>query len=73
MNAAKLAGIVLLVLGALGLVYGGFTYTKDETAAKIGPLELKVQEKERVNIPMWAGIGAIVVGGLVLVAGGSRR
>ncbi|GAA6140302.1 hypothetical protein [Hydrogenophaga sp. 5NK40-0174] len=73
MNASKTIGAILLVLGALGLVYGGFTYTKEETAAKLGPLELTVQEKETVNVPMWAGVGAIVLGGLIMVLGGSRR
>ncbi len=72
MNATRMAGIVLLVLGALALVYGGFSYTKDTTAAKLGPIELKVTEKESVNIPMWAGVGAIVIGGLLLVLGGKR-
>jgi hypothetical protein len=56
----------------LGLVYGGFSYTKDTTAVKIGPIELSVKEKETVNIPMWAGIGAIVIGGLLLVLGNKK-
>jgi len=72
MNAIKLVGVVLIVLGGLGLVYGGFSYTKDTTAVKLGPLELKVQEKETVNVPLWAGIGAIVVGGVLLVMGGKK-
>lgn len=72
MNATKIIGIVLIVAGALGLAYGGFSYTKDTTAVKLGPLELSVQEKQRVNVPLWAGIGAIVVGGLLLVVGGRK-
>lgn len=72
MNATRIIGIVLIAAGALGLVYGGFSYTKDTTAVKLGPLELSVQEKKTVNVPMWAGIGAIVVGGLLLVVGGKR-
>ncbi len=67
MSAIRLAAIVAIVLGALGLVYGGFSYTKENTAAKVGPIELKVEEKQSVNVPVWAGIGAIVAGGLVLV------
>ena len=63
MNSIKMLGVAVLVAGVLGLVYGGFSYTKDTTAVKLGPLELTVQEKENVNIPLWAGIGAIVVGG----------
>jgi hypothetical protein len=72
MNGIKLIGAALIVAGVLGLVYGGFSYTKDTTAVKVGPLELTVQEKENVNVPLWAGIGAILVGG-VLVAMGGRK
>jgi TRAP-type C4-dicarboxylate transport system permease small subunit len=72
MNTTKLIAIVLIVAGVLGLVYGGFSYTKDTTAVKIGPVELSVKEKETVNIPMWAGIGAIVIGGLLLVLGNKK-
>lgn len=67
MNPKRLVSIVLIVGGVLGLLYGGFSYTKDTTAVKIGALELSVKEKETVNVPVWAGIGAIVVGGLLLV------
>lgn len=72
MNPIKLVGIALIVAGVLGLVYGGFSYTKDTSAVKIGPLELSVKEKETVNVPLWAGIGAIVVGAVLLVAGGKK-
>jgi hypothetical protein len=67
MNAIKMAGIVLIVLGILGLAYGGFSYTKETHDTKIGPLELSVKDTERVNIPLWAGVGAVVAGGLMLV------
>ncbi len=73
MNTTRLIAIVLIVAGVLGLVYGGFSYTKDTTAVKIGPIELSVKERETVNIPMWAGIGAIVIGGLLLVLGNKKR
>jgi len=72
MNGLKIVAIALLVAGVLALVYGGFSYTKDTTAVKIGPIELSVKEKETVNVPVWAGIGAIVVGGLLLVFGGRK-
>lgn len=72
MNGIKLVGVVLLVAGALALVYGSFSYTKDTTAVKLGPLELSVKEKETVNVPVWAGVGAIVAGGLLLAFGGKR-
>lgn len=69
MDAQRIAAILLIVAGALGLAYGGFTYTKDTHQADIGPLHLAVDEKQRVNIPVWAGVGAIVIGGLLLVGG----
>ena len=72
MNTTRLIAIVLIVAGVLGLVYGGFSYTKDTTAVKIGPIELSVKKKETVNVPMWAGIGAIVIGGLLLVLGNKK-
>jgi TRAP-type C4-dicarboxylate transport system permease small subunit len=72
MNGIRIVGIALLVAGALALAYGSFSYTKETTAVKVGPLELSVKEKETVNIPLWAGVGAIVVGGLLLAFGGKR-
>jgi hypothetical protein len=60
------------VAGILALVYGGFSYTKETTAVKVGPIELSVKDKESVNIPVWAGIGAVVAGGLLLAFGGKR-
>ena len=72
MNGIKLIGAALIVAGVLGLVYGGFSYTKDTTAVKVGPLELTVQEKETVNVPLWAGIGAILVGGGLVAMGGRK-
>ena len=67
MSAIKLAAIVLIVAGILGLVYGGFSYTKVTQQAKIGPLELSTKDKETVNVPVWAGVGAIVIGGILLL------
>jgi len=72
MNPTKFLSVILIVGGVLGLLYGSFSYTKDTTALKIGPLELAVKEKETVNIPMWAGVGAIVAGGLLLVLGSKK-
>jgi uncharacterized membrane protein YidH (DUF202 family) len=69
----KVAAIVLIVLGVLALAYGGFSYTDDKTAVKLGPLELSVKERKTVNVPVWAGIGAVVVGGLLLAFGGKPK
>lgn len=73
MNAVKLVAVVLLAAGTLGLVYGGFNYTKETHEAKLGPIEFSVQEKQRVRIPVWAGVGAIAIGGALLLLGGKRR
>ena len=67
MSPMKIVGIVLIVAGAAALAYGGFSYTKETHQAEIGPLKLTVKEKEQVNVPQWAGIGAIVVGVVLLV------
>jgi drug/metabolite transporter (DMT)-like permease len=72
MNPIKTVAIVLIVAGVLGLLYGGFSYTKATHDVKIGPIEFSVKEKQEVNIPVWAGIGAIVVGGLLLAFGGRK-
>ena len=72
MNSIKIVAIGLIIAGILGLAYGGFSYTKDSTVVKIGTLEISAKEKKTVNVPMWAGIGAIVVGGLLLVMGSNH-
>lgn len=72
MNPTKIIAIILIVAGSLGLAYGGFSYTKDTSAVKLGPLELKVEEKERVNVPLIVSAGAIVVGVFLLVAVGRK-
>jgi hypothetical protein len=63
----KIVGVVLVVAGGLALAYGGFSFTKETHKAEVGPLKLSVQEKERVNVPQWAGLGALVVGIVLLV------
>jgi hypothetical protein len=72
MNSVKIAAIVLIVAGILGLVYGSFSYTKETREAKLGPIELLVKDKETVNVPVWAGVGAIVVGGALLLFAGKK-
>jgi len=66
MNAIKFVAIALIVAGGLGLIYGGFTYTKESDQVKLGPIELSVKSKETVNIPIWAGVAAIVAGAALL-------
>ena len=72
MNAQKVVAIVLLIAGGLTLVYGGFSYTKETHQANIGSLHMSVDETQHVNIPLWAGIAALVAGG-VLLAVGTRK
>ena len=67
MQPVKLIAIVLLVAGVLGRAYGGFTYTKETEKAQIGPISLTVKDREHVNIPVWAGVVAVLVGGALLV------
>jgi len=73
MDLQKIAAIILIVAGTLGLAYGGFSYTKETHQADLGPIQLSVDEKEYVNVPIWAGIGAIVIGGILLVVRKSSR
>jgi hypothetical protein len=72
LNSTRIAAIVLIVAGVLGLVYGSFSYTKETHEAKLGPIEFSVQEKQRVNIPVWAGVGAIAIGGFLLLLGARK-
>ncbi len=72
MGPSRIVAAVLIVAGVLALAYGGFSYTSKDTAAKLGPLEIKVEKENRVNVPVWAGVAAIVVGGLLFVGAGRR-
>ncbi len=73
MNFTKIVAILLLVAGTASLAMGSFSYTKDKTVLKIGSLEVQAKEKEEVSLPVWLGVGAIAVGGLLLVFGGRKR
>ena len=72
MDSMRIVAIVLIIAGALGLAYGSFSYTKEKHQANIGPVELAVKEKETVNVPQWAGVAAILVGGVLLFVGPRR-
>lgn len=73
MNANKIAAILLIVAGVLGLAYGSFSFTKQTNEVKLGPIELSVKERQTVNVPMWLGVGAIALGGALLLFGSKGR
>ena len=72
MNALKIPAIVLILAGVLGLAYGSFSYTKQTHDVKVGPIEMSVQDKQTVNVPVWAGVGVIVIGGALLLFGARK-
>lgn len=72
MNIVKVIGVLLIIAGVLGVDFSSFSFTKETHEAKLGPIELSVKEKQTVNIPVWASVAAIVVGGVLLVAGGRK-
>lgn len=68
-----IVGAVLLVLGIGALSYGGFNYTEDHTALKMGPLQVDVEQDKRLNVPAWAGVALTAVGGVLVLVGAARR
>ncbi|PTT88711.1 hypothetical protein DBR42_09235 [Pelomonas sp. HMWF004] len=72
MTPTQIIGALLLVAGAASLALGSFSYTKDTTVVKLGPLEVSAKQKEEVNLPVWLGVGAVALGGLLLVFGRKR-
>jgi hypothetical protein len=73
MNGLKIVAIALIAAGVLGLIYGGFTYTKKTHEAKIGSVEMTMNEREKVNVPLWADVGAVVAGVALLLVGSKRN
>jgi hypothetical protein len=69
MSPVKLVAVLLIIGGALGLAYGGFSYTRNTHEVKVGPIDLALQEKKTIDVPVWAGIAAIVAGGALLLMG----
>ena len=73
MKPFKIIGVILILAGLFGLVYGGFSFTEQTHDAKVGPVEISVKEKNRISVPVWASAGAIVAGGAMLLMGGRSR
>lgn len=72
MNGMRILAIIMMVLGGLGLAYGGFSYTKSTSTTDLGPISFEVKDRERVNIPLWAGVILLVAGGAMLMMPGRR-
>lgn len=72
MNGIKLAAVILIVLGGIALAIGSFSYTKQAEQVKLGPIELSVQQKETVNLPVWLGAG-VLIAGVLLLLGANRK
>ena len=72
MDAKKILAIVLIAGGVLALVYGGFSYIRSSHTTDIGPLKITTQDKERVNIPVWAGVVSVAIGAILLFAAGKK-
>jgi len=72
MAGKKLLAVLLLTGGVLALVYGGFTYTKDQSRTEVGPISINIEDRERVNVPVWVGVAAVALGGVLLLVPGRR-
>lgn len=72
MQGTRLVGVVLLALGILAVAYGGFSYTKSTDNVNLGPIHIEVQDKERINVPLWAGILVAIVGGVMIARKNER-
>jgi hypothetical protein len=73
MNPVRIVGVVLIVAGVLGIVFSSFSFTKETHELKMGPVELSVKEKQAVDIPTWASVSVIAIGGLLVAFGGRKR
>lgn len=67
MNALRIVATLLIVAGVLGLAYGGFSYVKESHDVKLGPIEITTNERETVQVPLWASIASIAAGTLLLL------
>ena len=68
----RMIGILLIVIGAVGVIWGGVTYVKDRDTTHIGSVDIVVEHKDRISMPPVVGVAALIAGG-VLVVVSSRR
>jgi hypothetical protein len=72
MTTAKIVGIILIVLGVIGFIAGGITYTEKETAIDMGPIEVQTEQEKTIPIPQILS-GLAIVGGVALLIAGARK
>jgi uncharacterized membrane protein YidH (DUF202 family) len=72
MSISRVIGVLLIVAGVAGLVYGSFSYTRETHEAKLGPFQFSIQEKETIPIPVWISVMAIAAGTVLLVINRKR-
>jgi len=68
----KALGVVLIVLGLVGLAYGGIRWTEKDKVVDIGPVEVTRTEHKSIPLPPIAGALSLVAGVVLMVAGGRR-
>mgnify|MGYP001147952929 CR=1 FL=1 len=69
----RITGIILIILGAIGLAYGGITYTRSRDTVSVGPISATVTKKETLPVPPVLGGIALLVGIGLLVGAGKRK
>jgi UDP-N-acetylmuramyl pentapeptide phosphotransferase/UDP-N-acetylglucosamine-1-phosphate transferase len=72
MSAARIAGVILIVIGLIGLIWGGISWTEEETLVDIGPIEARAEEQKSIPITPIVG-GIALVAGIVLLVVPSRK
>ena len=73
MRGIAILGVVLVVLGLVALLAGGFSYTKDKDTADLGPVDITVTDREHVRVPTPVSVGVIVLGVVLLVTARRSR
>jgi uncharacterized membrane protein YidH (DUF202 family) len=68
----KTIGIVLVILGVLALIYGGFSYNKNRTVVQVGSVSVTATEHKSIAVPAVVGV-VVLIGGVALLVVGNRR